>query len=229
MSGPTRIRRVGSFAELLKTPFTGEVNALCWERALPGDFAEVARLLGPGEGIESIEEGRLHALPISPAGREACEQMLADLKLLQAHDLAPLLNCVHDCTWSPEGGVVPTDVLSFHVDSAPIEVDTWLCTYFGAGSEGLLNEEAVRKIDSPPIRAALLKEYDGPDDADFAAWLHEHCFDRHYAPKPDATPYPFGIFNLWRISNEWPGHPVPPCIHRAPLTHVGTPRLLLIS
>lgn len=229
MSEPARIRRVGSFAELLHTPFSGDVNALCWERVLPGDFTEVARLLGPGEGIEPIEEARLHHLSVSPAGRVACEQMLADLKLLQAHALAPLLNCVHDCTWSPEGGVVPTDVLSFHVDSAPIEVDTWLCTYHGACSEGLLNEEAERKVDSPAIRSALLEEYGGADDADFAAYLQAHSYDSHYAPKPGATPYPFGTFALWRIATRWPGSPVPPCIHRAPENHPGSPRLLLIS
>jgi hypothetical protein len=54
-------------------------------------------------------------------------------------------------------------------------------------------------------------------------------YDSHYAPKPDAEPYPFGTFALWRIATRWPDRPVPPCIHRAPENHPGSPRLLLIS
>ncbi len=124
---------------------------------------------------------------------------------------------------------MPTDVTSFHVDSAPVEVDTWLCTYHGTCSEGLRNEDALLKIDIPEIRTALLKEYGGADDASFAEFLHEHSYDSHYAPKPGATTYPFGTFALWRIATRWPLSPVPPCIHRAPENHPGSPRLLLIS
>ncbi len=40
----------------------------------------------------------------------------------------------------------------------------------------------------------------------------------------------FGLGNLWRIAVDYPGSPVPPCIHRAPITRPGRPpRLLLIS
>jgi hypothetical protein len=227
--GQARVRQVGSFAELLTTPFAGDVNALCWERTLPGDYAEVIAKLGPGEGIVPLDDERLRALDLSPAGRLAAEAMLADQQLLRNHELAPSLNCVYDCVRGTDAGTVPTDVMSFHVDSAPVEVDTWLCTYHGACSEGLRNEDALLKVEIPEIRAALLKKFGGADDAGFAEFLHEHSYDSHYAPKPGATPYPFGTFALWRIATRWAGSPVLPCIHRAPENYPGSPRLLLIS
>lgn len=227
--GQGRVRKVRSFEELRTTRFADGVNALCWERTLPGDYAEVIARLGPGDGIVALEDERVRALDLTHAGRAAAEAMLADQELLRDHSLAPSLNCVYDCVRDPDAGVVPTDVTSFHVDSAPVEVDTWLCTYFGACSEGLRNEDALLKVDMPEIRAALLAEYGGADDAGFAEFLHEHSYDSHYAPKPGATPYPFGTFALWRIATRWPGRPVPPCVHRAPENHPGEPRLLLIS
>jgi hypothetical protein len=228
-AGQPRVLLVRSFEELRTTRFADGVNALCWERTLPGDYAEVIGKLGPGEGIVALEDERIRALELSPAGKLAAEAMLADQQLLRDHDLAPSLNCVYDCVRGPDAGTVPTDVTSFHVDSAPVEVDTWLCTYFGACSEGLRNEDALLKIEITEIRAALLKEYGGPDDAGFAEFLHDNSYDSHYAPKPGAKPYPFGTFALWRIATRWPGSPVPPCVHRAPENHPGSPRLLLIS
>ena len=228
-AGQPRVRRVRSFEELLTTRFADGVNALCWERTLPGDFAEVIAKLGPGEGIVPLEDERIRALDLTPAGGLAAAAMLADQQLLRDHDLAPSLNCVYDCVLGPDAGTVPTDVTSFHVDSAPVEVDTWLCTYHGACSEGLRNEDALLKVEIPEIRAALLKEYGGTDDAGFAEFLHEHSYDSHYALKHGAASYPFGTFALWRIATRWPGCPVPPCIHRAPENKPGSPRLLLIS
>jgi hypothetical protein len=46
-----------------------------------------------------------------------------------------------------ESGAVPTDVYSFHADSATVETDTYLCSYTEAASEGLRNEEAQRYVD----------------------------------------------------------------------------------
>ena len=227
--GQPRVRQVRTFEELLRAPFAEGVNALCWERKLPGDFAEVIAKLGPGEGIVPLEDERIRALDLTPAGGLAAAAMLADQQLLRDHDLAPSLNCVYDCVLGPDAGTVPTDVTSFHVDSAPVEVDTWLCTYHGACSEGLRNEDALLKVEIPEIRAALLKEYGGTDDAGFAEFLHEHSYDSHYALKHGAASYPFGTFALWRIATRWPGCPVPPCIHRAPENKPGSPRLLLIS
>ena len=224
-----RVRQVGSFTELLTTPFAGNVNALCWERTLPGDYAEVIAKLGPGQGIVPLDDERLRALDLSPAGQRAAEAMLADQALLREQALAPSLNCIYDCVRGTNAGTVPTDVTSFHVDSAPVEVDTWLCTYHGACSEGLRNKDAVLEVEIPEIRAALLREYGGADDSGFAEFLTDHSYDSHYAPMPGATPYPFGTFALWRIATRWPGSPVLPCIHRAPENYPGSPRLLLIS
>jgi len=228
-AGSPRVRQVRSFEELWSTRFADGVNALCWERTLPGDYAEVIAKLGPGEGIVVLEDERIRSLELTPAGQLAAEAMLADQQLLRDHDLVPSLNCVYDCVCGFDAGTVPTDVTSFHVDSAPVEVDTWLCTYFGASSEGLRNEDALLKVEITEIREQLLKEYGGADDAGFAEFLHEHSYDSHYAPKPGATPYPFGTFALWRIATRWPDSPVPPCIHRAPENHPDSPRLLLIS
>ena len=41
-----RIKTVLSFAELVDTPFADGVHALCWSRALPGDFGKVVEKLG---------------------------------------------------------------------------------------------------------------------------------------------------------------------------------------
>ncbi len=225
-----RTHHVHSFAELLSTPFVNGVNALCWPRALAGDFAEVVAQLGAGEGIVPLDEARLLALRVSPAGRVAIDQMLADLRLLRDHDLDPALNLIHGYPRDEEPGPVATDVFSFHADSAPVRADTWLCTYHGAPSEGLRNEDAQRRFDIPETRAALLEIYGGPDDAGFREFLNEHCYDLHYAALPHAQPYSFGRFNLWRIATDHPGSPVPPCIHRAPATGLDDPpRLLLIS
>lgn len=228
--GHPRTRAVGSFAELAAASFTDGVNALCWPRTLPGDFGEVVARLGDGEGVVSLDESRLQALALTPAGRAARDFMLADLALLRAHDLTPELNCIHGYTRDDARAAVPTDVYSFHADSATVESATWLCTYHGPASEGLRNEDALRRVEDPATRAALLGEYGGADDAGFREFLRDQHYDLHYAPLPDARPYAFGLGYLWRIAVDWPGSAVPPCIHRAPPTGPGDPpRLLLIS
>ncbi len=226
-----RIRRVHSFHELVTARFENGVNALCWERVLPGDFGEVVRLLGEtGEGMETLDEARLQALPVAgEAGREAIRVLLEDLRLLREQERDPVLNCIRAYPRDEEPGPVRTDVFSFHADSAPVEADTWLCTYHGAPSEGLRNDEAQRRVDVPEIRAELLGRFGGEDDADFREHLAEHCYDLHYAPAGEARVFSFGVGNLWRIAVEHPGSAVPPCVHRAPETAPGDPaRLLLI-
>jgi hypothetical protein len=225
-----RIRRVNSFQELVGTRFANGVNALCWERKLDGDFAEVVQLLGPGEAITTVDDARLLALPASAAGRVAIENLLADQQLLRDHNLDPSLNCIHGYPRDKTVGPVATDVFSFHADSATVETDTWLCTYLGPSSEGLRNDEARRRVDESATRAELLRGFGGEEDEAFRAYLSDHCFDLHYEPIPGARPFSFGQGNLWRISLAWPGSRVPPCIHRAPETIPGQPpRLLLIS
>jgi hypothetical protein len=228
--GYGRIRVVQSFAELVATPFANGVNALCWARALPGDFEEVVQRLAVRDEMASIDEATLKGLALSDAGRVAADILLEDLRLLHAQELAPVLDCIRGYPRDEESGPVPVDVYSFHADSAPVAADTWLCTYAGAPSEGLSNEAAQRKVDVPEIRAELLKLFGGEDGEEFRAFLSEHCYDLHYAPAPGAQPFSFGVGNLWRIAVEYPGSPVPPCIHRAPETIPGEPpRLLLIA
>lgn len=228
--GYPRVRSVDSFHELLTTPFTDGINALCWPRALPGDFREVLECLGAGEGIVTLDEDRLAGLPVSAAGRVAIEFLLDDQRLLRAHDLDPVLNCIYGYPRDEEGSPVPTDVFSFHADRAPVETDTWLCTYHGPASEGLRNDEARRRVDLPETRAELLQLFGGEDGEEFREYLSEQCYDLHYAPAPEARPFSFGVGHLWRIAVDFPGSPVPPCIHRAPATLPGDPpRLLLIG
>ena len=227
--GYTRIKVVNSFQELVATPFGDGVNALCWPRQLPGDFGEVVERLGVGEGILTLDDARLASLPVSAAGRVAIDLLLEDQRLLREHDRVPVLNCIHSYPRDEASEPVPTDVFSFHADSAPVEADTWLCTYHGPASEGLRNDEAQRRVDIPETRAALLKIFGGEDNADFREYLNDNCYDLHYAALAQARPFSFGLGHLWRIAVDHPGSPVPPCIHRAPETLPGQPpRLLLI-
>lgn len=225
-----RIRRVRSFEELVGTRFEDGINALCWERTLAGDFGEVVGKLSVGEGITGIDDEHLLEMAVSPSGREAIERLLADQRLLRALDLDPALDCVQGHLRPASSAPVATDVYSFHADSATVEADTYLCTYHGLSSEGLRNDQAVRRVDIPQIRAELLALFGGEDGPEFREYLNENCFDLHYAPLPNAMPFVFGQGNLWRIAVDYPGSQVPPCIHRAPETLPGdTTRLLLIS
>lgn len=221
------IRHVSSFRELLGYRFSGETNAACWPRLLAGDFAEVVRALGAGEGVVPLDESRLRGLQLAPGGRAAIDAMLADLQLLRDAGREPVLNIIYGYPHDEEAEVVATDVYSWHVDSAPIEADTWLCTYHGAASEALEPADARRKVDDPQIRARLRQEYGGVDDAAFGEWLTGNHYDLHYAARDGATLIAFGQHSLWRLACAWPGSPVPGCVHRAPRT--SAPRLLLIS
>ncbi len=229
--GYPRVKRVHSFHELVTTRFADGVNALCWQRELIGDFNEIVKLLGRSDAdIVTLDEALLNSLPVSAAGRAAIDILLDDQRLLWEHDLDPSLNLVHGYLRNQEPGPIATDVFSFHADSATMEADTYLCTYHGPTSEGVANEEARRRVDIPATRAELLKIYNGKDDDGFREFLNEHCYDLHYAASPQAGIFSFGQGNLWRIAIEYPGCPVPPCIHRAPAHGPGDPpRLMLIS
>ncbi len=225
-----RVKCVASFEELIATRFSDGVNALCWPRALTGDFDEIARALGPVDEITTLDEEDLADLALSPAGQAARRVLIEDQRLLAAAGLSPSLDFVPPYVRPANTGPVPTDVGSYHVDSATVEADTYLCSYNLACTEGLPNEQALRRVDVPETRAALLARYGGDDDEGFAAYCSERFFDLHYVPAPGAQPYAFGFGNLWRIATLCPHSPVPPCIHRAPTTFLGQlPRLLLIS
>jgi hypothetical protein len=102
-AGQPRVRRVRSFEELRSTRFADGVNALYWERTLPGDFTEVIAKLGPGEGIVPLDDERIRALELSSAGRLAAEAMLADQQLLRDHDLAPCVATTPAARSGPSG------------------------------------------------------------------------------------------------------------------------------
>lgn len=224
------IRRVGSFAELVSTPFADGINALCWPRLLAGDFSEIAARVGPLTKIRSLDEDDLLALELSPNGQIARDTLVADLRLLREAGLAPELNLIPAYPRSAPDELVPTDVYSYHADSADSPIDTFLCSYTVAASEGLAPADALRCADLPATRARLLAAFGGADDATFDQWLAENFFDLHYVVADGARPFDFGLGNVWRIATDYPGSPVPPCVHRAPETSPGQPpRLLLIS
>lgn len=224
-----RVRVVPSFAALVSTPFADGVNALCWPRTLSGDFEEVVAHVTACDDIATLDDASLRALPLTPAGREAVETLIADQERLRALGLAPVLDCIQRYP-RDDDDIVSTDVYSFHADRATVETDTFLCSYTESASEGIRNEDAQRCTDIPEIRAALLRRFGGADDAAFREYLQESCYDLHYAALPQAQPFSFGLGNFWRIAVDYPGCPVPPCVHRAPATVAGRPpRLLLIS
>jgi hypothetical protein len=224
------VKLVSSFDELVSTPFAGALNALCLRRELPGDFREVARSIPASSGITTVEIGDLRDLQLSENGRIARDILIRDLEMLANFDLSPNLDCIYDAPRDIRGGPIATDVYSWHADSATVPADTYLCSYAGAPSEGLRNDEAIRRVDLPEMRAQLLALYGGTDDEGFADFLEENCYDLHYAALPSAGPFSFGLFNLWRIATQYPGAPVVPCVHRAPTPPASAlPRLLLMS
>ncbi|MEO8205514.1 MAG: hypothetical protein ABI615_04985, partial [Chthoniobacterales bacterium] len=144
--GYTRIKVVTSFHELVTTPLEGVINALCWERTLPGDFREIVERLGVGEGIVPVDDARLCDLSLSDTGKVARDVLLEDQQSLRSLDLAPSLDCIYSAPRVADEGLFPTDVFSFHVDSATVQADTYLCCYTEAPSEGLRNDEAQRRV-----------------------------------------------------------------------------------
>lgn len=228
-----RIRVVNSFDELVTCAFGPKVNAICWPRALNGNFDELAACFSGKKEIISLDEELLDSLRpnLSAQGRAAADALIEDQCLLRAHGLSPSIECVPRYLRDEMSEVVPTDVYSFHADRAPVATDTYLCSYNEAATEGLRNDAAQRLIDLPSIRAELLKLFRQEEEGDdFEAYLSENCYDLHYRASVDAAPFSFGIGNLWRIAVEYPGCPAPPCLHRAPETVSGRPpRLLLIS
>jgi hypothetical protein len=228
-TGYDRIKVVNSFDELVNTPMGPRINALCWQRILDGNFNELVELLYNENEIIPLDEDLFSSLQLSAQGKRATEILLQDRDLMLGQNLSPNIECIPG--YYRDSGPVPTDVYSFHVDSATVQTDTYLCCYNGPATEGLRNDQAQRHIDIAATRAALLKQFQQEGEAgDFETYLKENCYDLHYAGIDNAMPFSFGIGNLWRVAVQYPGSPVPPCIHRAPATVAGQlPRLLLIS
>ena len=220
------IQYVTSFQELVTTPFSGAVNAICWKRELTGDFSEIVQMITLSGNITEVEPEELSKLQLSAQGQLACKILLNDLELLKAHGASPVLNVISHYDRDDTFPFFPADVYSFHVDRSPVPTDTFLCTYYGASSEILPNEQGVQKILVPEIRNQLRKLYDGADEG-FEAFLTEHFFDLHYQAVPDARPISLGLGHMWRLAVDHPESKVPPCLHRAPEEN-GQLRLLLI-
>lgn len=222
-----QIEVVSTFSELVNFHFQGDINALCWHRNLAGDFKEIVDQLQLKENITEISIEDLLALQVSEKGNMARETILGDLQLLTDFGALPSLNLLKKYDRDDELDFISTDVYSYHVDRSPIGTDTFLCTYYGAASDIIPNNQVEQKILIPEIREKLKELHSGPE-SEFEDFLKEYFFDLHYQPKPDAEPVNLGLGHLWRLAVDHPAQQVLPCVHRAPIEKDGEYRLLLI-
>ena len=226
-SGNPQVRVVSTFSELIYSDFLGEANAICWSRNLSGDFKEIVAKLDLKGNMTEVSVEDLLALQLSEQGHVAREIILKDMQLLTDYGASPSLNLLKCYERDDEFDFISTDVYSYHVDRSPIETDTFLCTYHGAASEILPNDQVEQKILIPEIREQLKQLHDGPE-TEFEAFLEEYFFDLHYRAKADVKPVNLGTGNLWRLAVDHPAQQVLPCVHRAPVENDGEYRLLLI-
>jgi hypothetical protein len=222
-----QIAVVSSFSDLVNIRFEGAVNAMCWKRNLAGDFKEIVSKLRLKQNITEVSIEDLTTLSLSDKGQMARETILSDWKLLADFGASPSLNLLKNYERDDEFDFISTDVYSYHVDRSPIGTDTFLCTYYGAASDILPNDQSVQKIAVPEIREKLIELHDGPEE-DFETFLKDNYFDLHYQPIANAQPINLGVGHLWRLAVDHPEQQVLPCIHRAPLENNGEYRLLLI-
>jgi len=207
-SDNAQISVVSSFSELINSNFHGDMNALCWHRNLVGDFKEIVAKLELKENITEVSVEDLLALQLSEHGDFAREIILSDILLLTDFGASPSLNLLKYYERDDELDFISTDVYSFHIDRSPIETDTFLCTYHGAASDIVANDQVEQKILIPEIREKLKELHDGPE--------------------PNAKPVNLGLGHLWRLAVDHPTQKVLPCIHRAPIEKDSEYRLLLI-
>lgn len=222
-----QIRVVPTFSELVNANFEGITNAICWYRDLAGDFKEVVSKLQFEQDITEVYPGHLLALQLSEKGHLARQIILNDLQLLTDFGASPSLNLIKSYQRDDTFDFIPTDVYSYHVDRSAIATDTFLCTYYGAVSEILPNDQAEQKILIPEIRKKLKELHEG-SETEFETFLEEYYFDLHYQPKANAKPINLGLGHLWRLAVDHPQQQVLPCVHRAPEEKEGEYRLLLI-
>jgi len=226
-SDNSQIEVVSSFSELISTHFHEAMNAICWHRNLIGDFKEIVSKLQPEDNITEIFPEDLLALQLSEEGSIARETILNDMQLLSDFGASPSLNLLTYYDRDEELDFISTDVYSYHVDRSPIGTDTFLCTYHGAASDIIANDQVEQKVLIPEIREKLRKLHDGPEE-EFEAFLKEYFFDLHYQPKPNAEPVNLEVGNLWRLAVDHRDQQALPCVHRAPVENDGECRLLLI-
>ena len=222
-----QIGTVATFSELVQTEFKGKQNALCWYRNLEGDFKEIVRQLQLKEDITEVSPEDLLALQLSEMGKKARAIILEDLRVLTDFGASPSLNLLKCYERDDAFDFIATDVYSYHVDRSPIATDTFLCTYHGAASDIIANDQAEQKILIPEIRNKLKALHHGPEE-EFESFLKEYFFDLHYQAKPFAQAVNLGVGHLWRLAVDHPKQQVLPCIHRAPIENDGEYRLLLI-
>lgn len=222
-----QIHCVTNFQDLVATPFSGVMNAICWARELTGDFSEIVKKVALTGNITIIGEEELLGLQLSEQGQLAREIIVQDLTALKDHGAAPVLNVIKYYDRDDALPFFPTDVYSFHVDRSPIPTATFLCTYYGDASEILPNAQGTQKILIPEIRNELKKLHEGTEQ-DFESFLTENFFDLHYQATPGAHTVSLGLGHLWRLAVDHPQSRVPPCLHRAPIEASGQYRLLLI-
>ena len=169
-----QIHCVTNFEDLVSTPFHGEMNAICWERTLRGDFAEIVSKVPLHENIAVLTPEALLALELSAEGQFARQILLDDLDLLTAYGASPTLNLIRCYDRDDAYPFFPTDVYSWHVDRSPVPTDTYLCTYHGEASEILPNAQAEQKILIPEIHDELRKLYDGAEEGFCKGHRHGH-------------------------------------------------------
>lgn len=226
-SDNNQVRVVTTFSELVNTTFQGEINAICWNRDLLGDFKEIVSKLELKENITEVSTEDLLALQLSEKGILARNIILNDIQLLTDFGASPSLNLLKNYERDQDLDFISTDVYSYHVDRSPIETDTFLCTYHGAASDIISNDQVEQKILIPEIREKLKALHDGPE-TEFETFLQEYFFDLHYQPKSNSEPVNLGSGQLWRLAVDNPTQQVLPCVHRAPVEKDGEFRLLLI-
>ncbi len=223
----TQLKYFDNVSDLLSTPFQGEINAMCWDRILAGDFSEIIDKIDLKDNITEITIKTLRGLQLSEQGQLARDILIKDFEVLESYGASPLLNVIKQYDRDDEFSFISTDVYSYHVDRATIPSATFLCTYYGATSEIIPNAQAIQKILIPEIRFELKKLYDGEEEG-FEDFLIENFFDLHYQSLPNAKPISLEVGQLWKLAIDYPESPVLPCLHRAPLEKDGEPRLLLI-
>ncbi|MDV2441851.1 DUF1826 domain-containing protein [Acinetobacter gerneri] len=218
---------VSTFSELVDLHFQGKMNAICWHRNLLGDFKEIVDKLELKDDITEVSIEDLLALKLTENGQLARQVILQDIKSLSDFGALPCLNLLKKYERDDELDFISTDVYSYHVDRSPIETDTFLCTYYGAASDILPNDQVEQKILIPEIQEKLRQLHDGPE-AEFEHFLEEYFFDLHYQATSGAQPINLGLGHIWRLAVDHPKQQVLPCVHRAPVENEGEYRLLLI-
>ncbi|MBK8628309.1 MAG: hypothetical protein IPN86_22975 [Saprospiraceae bacterium] len=90
-----QIQYVHNFQDLVETLFQGDTNAICWSRELMGDFEEIVNSIEVDDNMVELHPDDLLELVLSEQGQLACDILLNDLQLLEAHGASPSLNIIN--------------------------------------------------------------------------------------------------------------------------------------